>query len=583
MNNMTKKKNKLGNWADRYLDLMDTTPKFGWVVGLLLMAVSFIPKFSHELCPDSEVYLYLASRMFDGARYYYDFFEFNTPFAIGIYTIPVALAHIFGVFMPTMAKIFNGLLILGSIGVTHVIIRRSKQWSVALKYNAIIIALFFSLNFLSTITYNELTTKTIVFLCFILPYFFSIQLLLENAAISRRLQITIGLFLGLAVCLKPHYAVFPAIMEIYLVLKQRKFSVMFRWSNMLAGMVIMIYYVAVIPLFFPGYIKEIPLFIDFYDGAQADIWDKLSEIIIYLLYLSPFLLWRMALRNQLDRMVSFGIFFPGIAASIAILFLETYLTPDQRSILNFFICLPFLYSVLVFLRQHDAPGPSMSMLSKGFATLAAMLGAVTIGGVVNIVSAYDPSPQGGELNNMEMLSYVNKYAPHEPVYTISRGGDHLMYLNLHLSKRPYPIFSYQRPLYYTESRRYAYRGQDVPEHLQNAENYFMQSFLRFFTETPPGVVFVDKYNRKETGNYCAPLLLDLLLNKSPEFKTIWEKHYKKIGSIISADEILWLEDKPSMSYQTLDFGNRKVIAAFPPKDPAHGQVGPDIDVYLRKD
>src|SRR5579872_1314068 len=134
-------------WAAGWLNLMDTSPAFGWVVGLLLMAVSLVPKFSHDVHADSAVYLYLAGRLLDGAKYYRDFFEYNTPFAVGIYAIPVALARLSHASVPIAGKIFVTALTLGSIVLAHFIIRCSHEWGKVSRYNALIITLFFVLSF----------------------------------------------------------------------------------------------------------------------------------------------------------------------------------------------------------------------------------------------------------------------------------------------------------------------------------------------------------------------------------------------------------------------------------------------------
>lgn len=572
------KKTKFEARADHYLDLMDTSPKFGWVVGLFIMAVSFIPKFSHDLNSDSTVYLYLAGRMLDGAKYYTDFFEFNTPFAIGIYAIPVALARVFGIFVPIAGKIFIGLLIIGSIYYSHTIIRQSKEWKSTTKYNAIIISLFFAFNFLSNFYDNELTTKSIVFLCCILPYFFSIQLHLEKVATSRNQQIAIGILLGLALCLKPHYIIFPAVMEIYLACKRRGVSSLFRWLNILAGAVALVYYVVIIPLFFPGYIKIIPFFFEYYDAAYATMRDKISEIFIYVLYWFPFLLWRSALKDQLNSLVLFEIFFAGIAASTAILFTETLLSSDQRSILNFFIVIPFLYSILVFLRHGNATGVTVNTKQKCLALFAVIIGSVTVFGLVNVLSAYNPALQSRERTTMSMLDYVNKYAPNEPVYTISENTEHFSPLMMYLSKRPYPIFHLQRMVRNLERQHYTYRNANLPKRTMEAEHYLMEALNSFFTTTPPKLVFISEYSRMDRDGYCLPSSLDIIIRRNYEFRALWEKRYKKIGTIITTKEIRWLEDTPARKVK-LDFGSKKVYASFPSEEPLRSW----LDVYVRKD
>jgi len=576
-----KKWARRGEWTGRFLDLMDTTPRFGWAVGLALMAISLIPKFSHDLNADSTVYLYLAGRMLDGAHYYDDFFEFNTPFAIGLYAIPVAIARLCHIFVPIAGKIFISCLTLGSIVLTHCIIRRSREWAPVTRYNAIIITLFFALNFPSSFYYNELTTKTPIFLCFILPYFFSVQLKAERIALARWLQIVTGLLLGLTLCLKPHYVLFAIIMEGYLAVKSRDYFLWLRWPNLLAGLVATVYYIFILPVFFPGYLRIIPFFFEYYDAAYYGWQDRVVEIFTYLFYGLPFLLWYLPLRKFLDRVASYGIFFAGIGASILILTTETLLSHDQRSILNFFICLPYLYSFLIFLRQLDTFGAAMSTRQRCVATLTIMLGALTIFGLVNVISAFDPRPRDREQVTAQMLDYIHRYAADDPLFTLSDNTEHFAPEMLYLSKRPYPVFHLQRMFFNLENRHYDYRGEALPESTQKAEAYIAQSLMRFFTRTPPKLVFVRSYSwysEHQIKGYCLPGLLEILLRRYPEFKSLWNAHYQRIGTILSTPEQKILEDRPLRKVE-LKFGDKPYQATFPPRVP----IATWLDVYVRKD
>lgn len=565
-------------FADQLFSLMDKTPKFGWVVGIVLMLLSLYPKLTHDLSSDAMFYLYMAGRMLDGAQYYTDFFEYNTPFAIGIYVIPVALARLIGAFVPTMGVLFTTALILLSVATVHTIIIRCKQWQSIVHYNALIIALFFCLNFLSTFYYNITTTKSIVYLCFVLPYFFSVYALSRSVSLARWQHVTVGVLLGLAVCLKPHYALFPIVMEIYMALKLRRYFYWFRFSNILGAAVAIGFYLIILPLFFSGYIKIIPIFFEYYDAAYVTMWDKLVELIVYAAHLFPLWLWYVALGNQKDTPVQYGAFFAAICASILILTTESLLSSDQQSLFSFFVALPLLYSILVFSRRMHKIDPPLSFVRTCMAVFALIFASVSVFGMVNIVRTFDPTKRAEEHVTRQMVEYVKRYAPDDYVYSITDNTQHYAPAMIYLEPRPYPVLHLQRMLNHVERNRYKYKDELMPAGAKEAARYLMDNLIDDMRKQPK-LVFVNRIN--STGDrygHCLPPFLDLLLERSPEFREIWVGNYEKVGTITEASEVKIFDERLEREVRiTFDGENRN--AKFPPIKPLVAW----LDVYVRKD
>lgn len=573
-----KNNNKLGAYVTKWLNLMDTTPRFGWYVGVAIFLISLYPKFFHYISADSAEYLYLAGRILDGDHYYHDFFEYNTPFALIIYCIPVLAARLLEISIPVAGKIFSCLLIFSSIVASDAIIRRSREWSNAQRYNALLIALFYSASFISVT--NELTTKTIAYVSFVLPYFFSLFLLIEKTTLPLASRIIISCLLGYSVGLKPTYVLFPLVTEAYLAYKRRSFKSLFRWENLLAAGVTLLCYVVILPIFFPDYLTLVTYFSEFYDGAFFGATDRLEVLITILIYCLPALLWFGLLSSYLKRFATYELFWIALFAEVLISNMETVLSVDQRSLLEFFITIPFLYSILLVSRNLHIISESISFKRKLSVTIVLMMGTVSILRVIDILDYMEPKDFPHTQVTKQMVEYVQTYAPHEPVYSISDNTQHWPALTFYIAKRPYQVFPQHRMFFNIEWQKYhaRYDGEKISESTQRADAYFMHTIKDFFIKHRPKLVFVNTTNVGHNV-YCLPDLLELLKANDPEFNTIWGNHYKKIGTIKGLYYGALFEDRESPRRVELDIGGKSHIVEFPPMQ----MVAAWLDVYLRKE
>ena len=569
---------KIIDGFDRLLLGMDTSRAFGWVVGLSIMGLSLIPKLSHGLPGDSSVYVYLAGRMLDGEQYFTDFFEYNTPFAIGFYALPLAVGRLLGMADVLAAKLGVFLLIIASIALVHGVISRSKEWSVATRYNALIIALFVTLNFRNDFYSNELTTKSVTFLCFILPYIFSLQLRIEKLRLPLAMEIVVGVLQGIAVWFKPQYVLFPLVMELYMVWRMRSFASLFRISNWVAAAVVIAGYGVILPLCFPGYFKVFPYFFIYYSADVRGWISWLDNVTTTLLYCLPFLLWYIAMRKVLSQLLSMEIFLVAVLAGAVVLNAELLLSFDQKSLFAFFVGLVLLYSLLVFARAPHTLKQALGFARKCTAVVAVLIAGIGIFRVTEIVPAFIPHTPSKEKVVQQMVEYAERYAPGEPVATLSDNTEHFVLAMLALDQQPYPVFHSLRMLADLSDHKTVFEMSDTAADWQKGYDYLYGSVLQYFKQTPPRLVFASNKTTSRELTHCMPLPLDILLATSPDFARIWRKHYRKIGAIIAVRDVEWLEESVAQNAH-ITFGGKPQAVTLPPAEP----IGTWLDVYIRRE
>lgn len=563
--------------VDGWCDCIHRSRSFGWSIGILLMAASLFPKFFHSLGADSNVYVFLAGRMLDGERYCTDFFEYNTPFAMGIYTLPLAVGRLLGLSDIVAAKIFVLLAVVASITLVHHVLVRVREWSHTTRYNALIIALFFALNYRYDFYDNQLTTKSMMFLCCFLPYLFSVQARLEKTTLPAWLDYAIGALLGLSMLIKPHYVLFPLMLEVFLLWYTRSLAITLRRSNLCAAFVVIAGYGVILPVFFKGYIDCITYMSAFYAADTEGFVGWLDGILASLMMSAPWLLWFAVLRAPLQRLAHYGIFFASLLAAAAVLNIEMLFSTDQTALLVFFIALPLLYSMLLYLSApREARG--VNAPRKTAAILIALFSVTATFNLPNILRTFTPEPMADERMTDALVNYIRQYAPHEPIYAISSDTRHLVPPLLHVEARPYANYHSMNVLVkmWESKQRHPELASD-PEWVA-AHRYFYDRLLHFFKATPPRLVFVSRYSTFKETDYCLPLPLEMLQSESAEFAVLWQSHYRKIGTVTSVKDKEWLEERP-VQKALLTFDGQEKPVHFPPPQPVKAWV----DIYMRQE
>ncbi len=200
----------------------------GLLFGLLLVAM-FGFYLTTTLHHDVSWYLVATDRLLDGARLYVDIIEVNPPLAFYLTMPPVALARFTGL-APTACFIgYAFLLITGSLLLTRRLLDRQPELC-ATHRSAMLLA---AAAVLSVAPIGVFGQREHLMLIFALPYLFLVSARLAGQRCDRVLAALIGLAAAIGFCLKPHFFLVPAALELYLISRRRSLLAAFRaesWS-----------------------------------------------------------------------------------------------------------------------------------------------------------------------------------------------------------------------------------------------------------------------------------------------------------------------------------------------------------------
>lgn len=254
-----------------------------WGLGIYLACI--IP-----INSDSGWLLWVAQRMLDGAVYGRDIVELNPPLSAYIHFPPVLIAHTLGI---SVYPVFIAYT-LAVIGVSVLLCQRILRYSPLEKADKrlILVTLTGALLFVCHADIHlpllslKFGQREHFIIAFLLPYIFLCWLRIENRETPLLRRIICGMLMGLAVCLKPHYALVPLLLEGYCCYKQRRWGAWFNPTTIASGFVA-IFYGIVLWQYNPDYWPILRLTVDAYGPFGYGILAKL----IFFIPLLPFLLF----------------------------------------------------------------------------------------------------------------------------------------------------------------------------------------------------------------------------------------------------------------------------------------------------
>lgn len=246
-----------------------------WGLGIYLACI--IP-----INSDSGWLLWVAQRMIDGAVYGKDIVELNPPLSAYIHFPPVLIAQALGV---SVYPVFIAYT-LAVIGVLVLLCQRILRYSPLEKADKrlILVTLTGALLFVchADIHLPRLSLKFgqrehfIIALLF--PYILLCWLRIENRETPLLLRIICGILMGLAVCLKPHYALVPLLLECYCCYKQGRWGAWFNITTFSSGIVAILYGV-ILWRYNPDYWPILRLTVDAYAPFGHSFLKKLKFFI----------------------------------------------------------------------------------------------------------------------------------------------------------------------------------------------------------------------------------------------------------------------------------------------------------------
>jgi hypothetical protein len=309
---------------------------------------------------DSAFYIDTAAKMYDGGKYYYDFFESNFPISFWLHLIPYSLAKFFNISPIITADIFVNLLGVLSITYSALILRKSslRQDHQNLLVTSFAIGFFLRVPCLEI---NEFLTKTSFLLCVAYPYIsFSFS---RKMPLNKKEMLWRGFLAVLIPCIKPHYIFLPLLIEAQNFWQKKSLKSLLELDKITMLLLGMLYIFLMLQIT-PEYFKYmVPMWSEFY-VSYGSINAVLSITISILgaaigLFGGIFLIFMHRKISKDDRILS-AVF---IAASL-ILISEALGSPDQVACffaMIFPVCVKFFYDFLQ-VRDIDLAGKKLVYL-----------------------------------------------------------------------------------------------------------------------------------------------------------------------------------------------------------------------------
>lgn len=283
-----------------------------------------------DIGPDTGIYLSLGKKVAEGKRYYYDFFESNFPISFYFYALEYRLSELLHIDPIITSEIVINLLALASISWSAKILAQSEIYQNRAHYNLIIIGYFLGF-FLRPLALQmgEFGTKTSFLLLLLFPYIsYSFP---RRLSFSKKDLIARGCLIGLMPCFKPHYLIFPLVIEFYKFWQKKSVSFFFEFDKLLAVLIYTSY------LFWM--LKFMPEFFEFMVPMWAKIYGSYEDNAIFLrnflrliaAHIGPFvfsfLIFSRLKPDENDKILL--LFF---SASLLLFILENATTIDQSVI-----------------------------------------------------------------------------------------------------------------------------------------------------------------------------------------------------------------------------------------------------------
>lgn len=243
-------------------------------LGSLIVALSLFLQSYQDIGADSGVYLEIGRKIALNGKYYYDFFESNLPLSFYFYAGQYFLANLLNINPIILSQILINLLGLISIFSSAKILQNSNLKKDKILQNFLLISFFLGF-FLrpGALQINEFGTKTSLSLLLFYPYFsYLFCSNLTNKSLFKK-----GILMALLPCLKPHYLILVAGLEIckFWQIKNKNF---FYQIDKITALVTGILYLIFMVIFTPEFFKfMVPMWSSFYPAFSFEIFVKNSS------------------------------------------------------------------------------------------------------------------------------------------------------------------------------------------------------------------------------------------------------------------------------------------------------------------
>jgi hypothetical protein len=378
-----------------------------------MVALALGSQLTRSAPPDVAFLLYAAGRVLDGARLYRDIVEINPPLIIWL-NVPVELAarslHVSDVLL---YRIFTTAVVGGLFGLCYRLVRCYVAPDDGRFGRYLLLLLCFALFPLAAEDFGQ---REHFVLALLAPYLLVAAARLRGARVGALDAMWVGVFAGVAMALKPHFAVAWLGLEIFVRLRGPRDRAA-ATPEMLGALGFLTVYAIAVAFLTPDYITLA--------AALGPAYTRyLRESPYSLLLLAPgaplvifALLSALVLRRYARRKQLWGL----LAAAVAACYLSGLLQ-DKGFRYHFYPSMAFAF-VLLGIIALDAPRAAGRMSERLYARVARVLAAtmvlVVLGGAVFEAAGGGREQRRREAESADLAAFVRTHAGGKPVAVLS--------------------------------------------------------------------------------------------------------------------------------------------------------------------
>ena len=238
-----------------------------WPILLAAVGGALAVQLLRSTNPDVSWLLTVNDHILAGAKPYIDVIEVNPPASILLYALPAALAKYLAVRSESVLIVLLTAVIAGAILWVDAIVKRYRLTSKANNFLLLAVLAFV----VAILPLSEFAQREHFAALFLLPYAFVAIARAQGAKIGWADGLASGLLLGLAVAIKPHFALCAALVAGYQLLQLKSPRPVFAIEHLTAGAVAIAYLIASL-IFFPQFFSDMaPLLADLYLPPRNDL------------------------------------------------------------------------------------------------------------------------------------------------------------------------------------------------------------------------------------------------------------------------------------------------------------------------
>jgi hypothetical protein len=241
-----------GDLADRRVTQLLERRRWVWAFAVGLLALTVGAQARSIATPDMAFLLYAAGRIIDGARLYRDVVEINPPLIVAINIPIVFVSRLTGLGEFLVYRVFVALMLGLLLLLTRALLSRYAVCSVVAR-RTVLLAACVALFLLAGEDYGE---REQLVLALMLPYVALAAARLLERDVRTRDAAGVGALAGLALALKPHFALAWVAIELYV--RTRHPSLRYRVAPEVASAGLVVFaYAAGVVLVTPEYVQVV--------------------------------------------------------------------------------------------------------------------------------------------------------------------------------------------------------------------------------------------------------------------------------------------------------------------------------------